>query len=230
MNQQYANRNEPLSRWQQLAILLINAISLLHLLILFCLIFFGYAPFIHRLLYGMVFLYLWPPCAASVVRMLFPIREKRLTVYSKEYFVWWTLFNLQVLFIRMPFFEEFLRIIPGLYSIWLRLWGAKIGRLVYWAPGTTVLDRSFLDIGDHVILGAGVRINPHVQVLNEAGENELLLASITIGGNSVIGGYSLLTSGTVVAPGENLRAFTLSAPFSHWQNGGRLKKSMDESA
>ena len=29
---------------------------------------------------------------------------------------------------------------PTLYSNWLRLWGAKIGRLAYWSAGTLIAD------------------------------------------------------------------------------------------
>ncbi len=71
--------------------------------------------------------------------------------------------------------EEILRLIPGLYSFWLRAWGSRVGKLTYWAPQTVILDRGFLEIGDHVIFGAGVRINPHVMENNvlqlSTGEN-----------------------------------------------------------
>lgn len=181
------------------------------------------APFGFRLLFAVGFFYLFPPFAAMVIRKLFPLECQRYAYGSKQFMVWWALFSLQVLFLRLPVLEEILRIMPGCYSVWLRLWGAKIGRLTYWAPGTVILDRTFLCIGDDVIFGAGVRINPHVIGQAEGGGRELLLAPVTIGDRVVVGGYSLLTAGTSLQPGQTLRAFTVSPPFSNWEDGKRVR-------
>jgi len=112
--------------------------------------------------------------------------------------------------------------VPGLYSMWLRLWGAKIGRLTFWSPGVMILDRSFLKVGNDVVTGAGVRLNAHVIEYIE-GEIKLHLATIVIGDGCNIGGYSLLTSGCQVDKGESLHAFALLPPFSHWSKGRRGK-------
>lgn len=145
-------------------------------------------------------------------------------VGSPAFFSWWAQANLQMLFCRLPFLEEVLRLIPGCYSLWLRLWGARIGRLTYWAPGLKILDRSFLRIGDDVLFGAAVRLNPHVLQRNDRGEMELLLATIVIEDRAIVGGYSLLTAGTEIAAGECTRAFTISPPFNRWENGARTIK------
>lgn len=181
------------------------------------------APFIFRFLFAVGFFYLFPPFAAMVIRKLFPFESQHYAYGSKQFMVWWALFNLQVLFLRLPMLEEALRILPGCYSVWLRLWGAKIGRLTYWAPGTVILDRSFLRIGDDVIFGAGVRLNPHVIDQAEGGGRELLLAPVEIGDRVVVGGYSLLTAGTRLQRDQILRAFTVTPPFSHWEGGKRVR-------
>ena len=111
---------------------------------------------------------------------------------------------------------------PGLYSVWLRLWGAKIGKLIYWAPGLRVLDRSYLDIGDHVFFGADVRLNPHV-ITKENDKNMLLLDTIVIKKNVSVGGYSLLTTGVCIEVGEALKAYSILTPFCTWKNGKRVK-------
>jgi hypothetical protein len=54
-------------------------------------------------------------------------------------------------------------------------------------------------------------------------EPELILADIEIGDRVQIGGYSLLTAGTVVAADEIIGAFQISPPFTQWQNGHREK-------
>ena len=86
-----------------------------------------------------------------------PIRRTRIAAGTREFFTWWLLLNLQVVFCRFSFLEELLRMVPGLYSAWLRLWGSRIGRLTYWAAGTAVLERQFLERQGTVSLAATMR-------------------------------------------------------------------------
>ena len=169
-------------------------------------------------------IYLVPPLLARIILFISPIINTRIKIGSKEFVTWWFIFCLQSIFLRFSFLEEFIRLIPSAYSMWLRLWGAKVGKLAYWTAGTTILDRPFLNIGNYVSFGAGVRLNPHVIVQNEEGERELLLAPITIGDNVIVGGYSLLTSGTEIADNECTKAFLISPPFSKWKNNKRVKE------
>lgn len=177
-----------------------------------------------RVLSSAVLLYLLPPILARLLLLIFRIPEGTIAVGSKAFFAWWTLLQFQMVFNRLTFLEELLRIIPGLYSNWLRLWGARIGRFTYWAPGMLILDRSFLDIGNDVAFGAGVRLNAHVIAKNENGEQELILARIHVGDRAFVGGYSLLTAGTVIAADEATRACLVSSPFSEWKSGKRVRK------
>lgn len=209
---------------QQVALLLCNYIQLLHLAIVVSVTFIPWATPLSRGAIALSILYLLPPLLARLTMRIWPIREVCIPIASRDYFVWWFLLNLQMVFCRFPFFEEFLRVLPGAYSLWLRLWGARIGKYTYWAAGLRILDRPFLDIGDGVVFGAGVRLNPHVIAENNEGRAELLLARITIGDRAMIGGYSLLTAGTRIAEDETTRAFLKSPPFSHWQDGKRINK------
>lgn len=169
------------------------------------------------------FVYLFPPLIARAVLLFLKIPEGRIAVGSRAFFAWWAVFQLQVLFCRFPAFEEALRAIPGLYSQWLRLWGSRIGRFTYWSPGTMITDRSFLLIGDDVVLGAGVRLNAHVLAEDKDGHMQLLLATVKVGDRVMVGGYSLLTSGTEIAPDEKPHACLELPPFSLWKNGKRIK-------
>ena len=201
------------SRSVRLAMLLLNLVPLLHAVgTLAC------------------FLTPWPWLAPVVIYLvpLFPGRLLReslrsappeIPIDSDDFLRWWASFQCQVLFLRFPIFEEILRLVPGLYSLWLRAWGSRVGKLTYWAPQTVILDRGFLDIGDHVVFGAGIRLNPHVMELDSA--PILRLAPVRIGGNAMIGGYSVLTAGTEIAEGEATRAFLISPPFSKWHKGKR---------
>jgi hypothetical protein len=168
-------------------------------------------------------IYLVPPLFVRLLLKLRPLRVGSYRLDAPEFFRWWTSAQGQILFCRFPFLEELLRLVPGLYSAWLRLWGAKIGRLTYWAPGVCILDRSLLEIGDDVIFGAGVRLNPHVIAEDENGDARLHLGPVRVGKGCRVGGYSLLTAGTVVEPGQTLKAFSLSPPFTTWRDGRRAK-------
>jgi hypothetical protein len=207
----------------RLAILGLNVIPALHVAAISLLLVLPWSTPLWRGLAALAALYLAPAALARLILVVAPFRSTTIRIDSPELLRWWALFNLQALFCRFPALEEALRVVPNLYSLWLRLWGAKIGSLVYWAPGTLILDRSFLDIGADVMLGAGVRLNPHVLSRNERGELELLLAPVRIGRGAVVGGYSLLTSGTEILPGEVTPAFLISPPFSRWQGGKRVR-------
>ena len=199
----------------RLAMLMLNIIPLLHAVItLACLLtpWPWLAP---------VVLYVVPLVPGRLLRALLRSAPSEIPVGSRDFLRWWASFQWQVLFLRFPVLEEILRLIPGLYSLWLRGWGSHIGKLTYWAPQTIILDRGFLDIGDHVIFGAGVRLNPHV--MERDSETRLRLAAVRIGDGAMIGGYSLLTAGTEIAAGEATRAFFISPPFSRWKNGKRTR-------
>jgi hypothetical protein len=212
-------------RWSgRLFMLALNFIPVILALSAVLLMLAPYAGVPARIVLALVFLYLAPPVAARLIRTRGAISEGRIGVGTRPFFVWWTLFQLQVVFCRFPVLEEALRLIPGLYSQWMRLWGAKIGHLTYWSAGTLVTDRSFLSIGDDVVFGAGVRLNSHVLIKNKDGQMELLLATIKIGDRVMIGGYSLLTAGTEVLSDEMTRACLLSPPFSVWKDGKRIRQ------
>lgn len=213
------------SKGQQLLLLLCNYIQFVHIAATLCLLFI---PWIDSVLWrtgtAAAIFYLFPPLLARLTLRLLPIRSTCIALPSREYFTWWFLLNLQMVFCRFPFFEELLRVLPGVYSAWLRLWGARIGKYTYWAAGVRILDRSFLDIGHGVVFGAGVRLAPHVIVENKQGRPELLLADIIIGDRAVIGGYALLAARTKIAPDESTRALLRSTPFTSWRGGKKISR------
>lgn len=206
----------------RLAMLLLNLVPPIHALaVIGCL--FLPLSWPARAGCALAVLYLAPVFPARLLRESLRGEPGRIAVGTRGFLKWWAAFQCQVLFLRFPALEEILRCVPGLYSLWLRLWGARVGRLTYWAPGTVILDRGFLDVGDHVVLGAGVRINPHVIERGEEDQLVLLLAPVKIGAGAMVGGYSLLTAGTEIAAGEGTRAFLISPPFSKWQHGRRIR-------
>jgi acetyltransferase-like isoleucine patch superfamily enzyme len=96
--------------------------------------------------------YLLPPLAYRLHERWFPLREGASVLSEPTYSPWWGGHQIQVPFIAFPALEAILRL-TGLYSPWLRLWGARIGRRVYWTPLIEITDRALLEIGDDVIIG-----------------------------------------------------------------------------
>ncbi len=208
----------------RLFVLLLNTIPLFHGAWVIATAFFLPLAWWMRIIAAAGVLYLVPPLVIRVLLVFGRIREGSLTLGSKDFFLWWASFQWQMIFCRFPGLEELLRLIPGCYSLWLRLWGAHIGRFTFWAPGTLILDRPFLRIGNDVVLGAGVRLNAHVADMDEKGQRHLLLATLEIGDRCHIGGYSLLTAGTKIEKDQTTKAFLLSPPFSLWRNGKRVRE------
>lgn len=203
--------------------LLLNLVPLLHITATLACLFLPWS-WSARGACAAAVLYLAPVLPGRLLRESLRRAPSRIPVGSADFLKWWAAFQCQVVFLRFPALEEILRSIPGLYSLWLRLWGSRIGKFTYWAPRTIILDRGFLNIGNHVVFGAGVRLNPHV--LEREGEDPLLLmlAPVSIGDDAMIGGYSLLTAGTGIAAQETTRAFLMSPPFSQWKNGRRIRQ------
>jgi len=200
----------------RLAMLLLNALPLLHTAATFgC--FLSPYPWL-----APVVLYLLPIIPARLLRETLRSIPAEISTTSPAFLRWWACFQCQVVFLRFPVLEEAIRLIPGLYSLWLRAWGSRIGKLTYWAPQTMILDRGFLEIGDQVVFGAGIRLNPHVMERNP--EPVLFLAPIKVGSGAMIGGYSLLTAGTEISANEATCAFLISPPFSLWKDGKRIRK------
>ena len=93
---------------------------------------------------------------------------------------------MQLIFIALPALEAILRLIPGVYSAWLRLWGSHVGKHVYWTPLIEITDRDLLDIGDRVIFGHRAACYNHV--VKPKGEDLVLYtAKITIGSDVFVG-------------------------------------------
>lgn len=159
------------------------------------------------------YIYLLPPFLFRVLHFFFKLAPGAYKISDKELLVWWYGAQLQLIFSRFPFFEEFLRIIPFLYSGWLRLWGAKIGSLVYWSPRIEILDRNLLEIGDRVVVGYGVKMTAHL-----INKEKIFLAPISIGKDSVIGGEARIAPGCTIGENVTVRAMSVLEPMTSLNN------------
>lgn len=152
-------------------------------------------------------LYLVPPLLWQVYRAFLsdadPERHSwRLDV--PERCEWWAAHQFQSLYAVFPALEAMLRVIPGAYSAWLRLWGSRIGRGVYWTPNVELLDRHNLTIGDRVVFGHRVVMTGHAVHRKAAGEVWLLARGVTIGDDCFLGATSRYGPGAVVPNGSTV--------------------------
>jgi hypothetical protein len=166
-------------------------------------------------------LFLAPPFVVRLASAWKPLNTGLVDPASATFLYWWFTAQWQVLFTRLPALEEMMRMIPGLYSLWLRLWGARVGALVYWSPGVVILDRGLVRIGSRVIIGAAARLNPHALAPVAPGTMKLYLAPITIGNDALIGASSQLLPGCEIAAGEVTPPFRTIHAFSRFAGGRR---------
>ncbi|WP_445628388.1 acyltransferase [Nostoc sp. DSM 114167] len=164
-----------------------------------------YSPNIFSIFGVFLSIYGLPVLVYRLHEWVYPVREGISYLQNKEYNSWWGSHQIQVIFIAIPVLEAVLRLIPGVFSCWLRLWGAKVGRDVYWTPSLEIADRSLLEIGDRVVIGHRVGIYSHV--IKPRKQNLMLyVKKVKIGSNVFVGAGSNLAAGVVIGDGSYVPA------------------------
>jgi acetyltransferase-like isoleucine patch superfamily enzyme len=128
----------------------------------------------------------------------YPISSGINYLMGTDYSPWWGSHQIQTIYIILPILERMLQVVPGLFSLWLRMWGAEIGANVYWTPQLEIADRGLLKVGDRVVFGYQVRLFAHVV---KPRKNNLMLyvKPIEIGEGAFIGAGCNLGPGAIVA-------------------------------
>jgi len=173
---------------------------------------------------ALAWIYILPPLAGRIAMALFGAAEgEGLGQETRAYKLWWFLTQLQVLFNRFGFLEELLRMVPGLYALWLNAWGAQVSPLVYWGPGAVVLDRQAARVARDVVIGTRAVLAGHLAVKDSSGAFRVTLAPVEIGVGALIGAYAGISPGCRVAAGEEVPAAAFLRPFTQWAGGKRVK-------
>lgn len=177
-----------------------------------------------RTLLALGWIYLLPPAVARLARAIGGGSEGiDLTQECRAYKVWWLETQLQLLFNRLPVLEEFLRFVPGLYALWLRLWGSRVSAKVYWAAGALVTDRGLLDIGDVVVVGTRAVLAAHLGYKNEGGEFRVTVARIRIEDEVLVGAYAGIGPGCRIERGAEVPTAAFLRPATVWAPSGRRR-------
>ena len=152
-----------------------------------------------------------PVVADRLHQRFAPLRPGVHRLRAPAYNAWWGTQQIQWIYLAFPALEALLRAVPGVFSWWLRAWGARIGRGVYWTPTLTVGDRGLLDVGDGALFGYGVAISAHVVQPSDGGELLALVRPVRVGAGAFVGAGVVLGPGAVVAQGEVVPAGTVRA-------------------
>lgn len=147
--------------------------------------------------------YLLPLLTFRIMDAITPLRPGSAILVKEKYHFWLFSLWIQSIYAMFPFLEKALMAVPGLYSLWLRAWGSKIGSAVFWNANVEVLDRSMLEIGNRVFFGNHAYLSPHVLKM-KSDRAILLLEPIKIGHGVVVGGFCRLGPGVEVADGVTL--------------------------
>lgn len=163
------------------------------------------------------YLYLLPVFFYRLFYLFYPKSYGKCELFSREYNLWWYGVQLQTIYTRFSFLEEFLRIFPFVYSFWLRLWGSKIGALVFWSPKVLIVDRGDLNIGDHCIIGYGAKFTSHLLSKSHK-RNILLYQPINVGDRVVMGAEVNIGPGVQIHSDVVIAALSTLLPLSEWKN------------
>ncbi|MDJ0508506.1 MAG: acyl transferase [Crocosphaera sp.] len=143
------------------------------------------------------YLYGFPLIIYHIHQYFYPLKEGISYLKGDQYNPWWGTQQIQILYNTFPVLEKILHLIPGLFSIWLRLWGAKIGKNVYWVPTVSIIDRGLLEIGDGVIMGHQSSICAH-SIKPKKNNIVVFVEKIKIGNQAFIGGDVRISSGVEI--------------------------------
>jgi hypothetical protein len=161
---------------------------------------FAHSPSVLSLLLLLGVLYVLPPFVQRILLRWTPIRPGVSAIDYKTFSPWLATHHIQAFYDALPQLESLLRVIPGFYSMWLRLWGSRVGYGVEWPISMQVLDRSLMDIGNRVVFSRGVELVAHVRSKSESGSgaSKVLVRQVRIGGSAFVG------PGTRTGPGASI--------------------------
>jgi acetyltransferase-like isoleucine patch superfamily enzyme len=165
--------------------------------------------------------YALPLLTFRALSIFFPLRNDRFHYGDDCYSPWIGYYKLSNIYYFFPSLERFL-ILLRVFSPWLRLWGAKIGKRVNWTGQVVVLDRVLLSVGDSCSFGHAVLISSHLVRQNEAGKILFYIKEVSIGAGSYIGAYSRIGPGVVIPPKSVIPGGTDLYPNSTYGPSGGL--------
>lgn len=143
-------------------------------------------------------IYLLPPLLFRLYTMKYPLHSGIWFLNQPLRSDWWIAHQLQLLYAALPALEAVLRVIPGVYSAWLRLWGARIGKRVHWTPSVDIIDRHMIEVGDDVVFGHRVTCSSHIITKKKNGNIVLIVRGVKVGKGVMIGAGARIGPGVII--------------------------------
>lgn len=164
--------------------------------------------------------YFLAPLIWRFARLFFdqPIGIGKLGKKAKGGNPWYIAYQLQKLYNSHLWLERSIKLIPGLYSAWLRLWGSKIGKKVNWVAGAQVLDRTHLIVGDRCLFGHQCCISSHA-IKKQGDTYSIYVNNVTIGDDCVVSYLSTISPGVVMGNSSFLEAGGVLYPNKKLKEG-----------
>jgi len=169
-------------------------------------------------------IYLFPPIVLRIVHRWAPLDEGVSDIGPGAFSPWLAAYHIQAFYDALPFLESLLRVIPGFYSMWLRMWGSRVGYGVEWPVRMDILDRNLMDIGNRVIFSREVELAAHVRRKTEAGASRVLLRAVRIGSYAFIGAGVRTGPGAVVPSNAQIPALAVIDVNEHFGEAVRHLK------
>jgi len=164
----------------------------------------------------LAWLYLVPPVLARLTLAAFGRPAGRLTLDAPGYRVWWFLTQLQLVFNRLPWLEELLRLVPGLYPAWIGLWGGRLSPFAFVGPGVLITDRHAVRVERGAVLGLNSALAGHMVIRDDEGRFAIVVGTPTVEREAILGGDSGLGPGATLRAGHLLPTGRRVAPFDEW--------------
>lgn len=156
---------------------------------------------------GLGMIYLVPVCTWRLINFFFPLEEGKSYIAGATFSPWLSSYRIQEIYIKIPLLERLILLVPFLFNLWLRAWGAKIGKRVLFAPNTTIVDRPGIEIGDYVYLGDQCYFSSHL-ILEKNKKFICIYKKIKIEEDCFIGAFTKFAPGAKVKKGSRVRTFS----------------------
>ncbi len=164
----------------------------------------------------LAWLYLAPAALGGLLTRLRPTPTGTFGLTDPGYRHWWLMLQLQLPFNRLTVLEEALRLVPGLYPAWIRLWGGHLSAQSFVGPGVMIGDRHLIRVGPRAVLGARAGFAGHIAFRDKAGRWRVTVAPCEVGADAIVGGDAGMGPGAVLADGATLPAARHLGPHKHW--------------
>jgi hypothetical protein len=159
---------------------------------------FAQWPSLWSAIFLLFVIYFVPPLVQRVMLRWAPLKLGVSEIDGHKFSSWLASHHIQAFYDALPYLESLLRVIPGFYSMWLRMWGSHVGYGVSWPVRMDVLDRSLIDIGNRVVFAREVELVAHVRKKTDGGRTRVLVRRVRIGSHVFVGARTRIGPGASI--------------------------------